>query len=58
MSEERKAVITVWEDGNTQIEFFPDGQSRTRGLHELLGWAGFFAIVKALREQGVLGREE
>lgn len=51
MSEGRRAVITVWEDGDTQIEFFPDNQNVTQGLHKFLAWVGFFAIAKANRER-------
>ena len=51
MSGERKAVITIREDGDTQIEFFPDNQNVTQGLHKFLAWVGFFAIAKANRER-------
>lgn len=50
MSEKRKAVITVWENGDADIEFFPE-ISNGQALYELLALIGFMAIVKASRER-------
>lgn len=56
MSEGRRAVITVWEDGDTDIEFFPE-VSNGMAFYEALGWIGFFAIAKANREREELDDE-
>ena len=50
MEEERKAVITIHEDGNILIERFPEDEKTGESFSAYLGMKGFEAIRRELAE--------